>query len=145
LPGLAAGLLGGAFGGVLPSISFPALPGYAFSVSTDSGSNPRQTVGSGPYALSAGCRWALAPIVVDEIFGFLGRLASEGHSLLIVEQYVSRALALADLVYLLVRGRLVFSGEPAEVAGTDIFTHCLGAKVAVAEVPELQDRRRSPL
>lgn len=72
----------------------------------------------------------LAPILVDEIFAFLHRLSAEGHSLLIVEQYVAKALALADLVYLLVRGRLVFAGEPAEIEGTDIFAHYLGAEMA---------------
>jgi branched-chain amino acid transport system ATP-binding protein len=72
----------------------------------------------------------LAPILVDEIFAFLGRLATEGHTLLIVEQYVAKALALADLVYLLVRGRIVFAGEPAEIEGTDIFAHYLGAEMA---------------
>jgi branched-chain amino acid transport system ATP-binding protein len=71
----------------------------------------------------------LAPIIVDEIFEFLARLAAEGHSLLIVEQYVAKALALADLVYLMVRGHLVFAGEPAEIAGTDIFARYLGAEV----------------
>jgi branched-chain amino acid transport system ATP-binding protein len=69
----------------------------------------------------------LAPIIVGEIFDFLGRLASEGHSLLIVEQYVAKALALADLVYVLVRGRLVFAGEPSEIEGSDIVAHYLGA------------------
>jgi branched-chain amino acid transport system ATP-binding protein len=70
----------------------------------------------------------LAPILVDEIFQFLARLADEGHSLLIVEQYVAKALALADLVYLLVRGRMVFAGEPAEIQHTDIFARYLGAE-----------------
>lgn len=78
----------------------------------------------------------LAPILVDEIFRFLGRLSAEGHSLLIVEQYVSKALALADLVYLLVRGRVVFAGEPAEISGTDLFAHYLGAEaVEISGVP----------
>jgi branched-chain amino acid transport system ATP-binding protein len=72
----------------------------------------------------------LAPIVVDEIFEFLGRLASDGTSLLIVEQYVAKALGLARLVYLLVRGQMVFAGEAAEIAGTDIFAHYLGAELA---------------
>ena len=70
----------------------------------------------------------LAPIIVHEIFAFLARLAAEGHSLLIVEQYVAKALALADLVYVLVRGRLVFAGERAEIEGTDIFARYLGAE-----------------
>ena len=72
----------------------------------------------------------LAPILVDEIFVFLRRLADEGHSLLVVEQYVGKALALADLVYMLVRGRIVFVGEPSELEGSDIMAHYLGAEVA---------------
>ena len=72
----------------------------------------------------------LAPIIVDEIFEFLGRLAAEGHSLLIVEQYVAKALALADFVYVLVRGRLVFAGEPGEADDGDILGHYLGAAAA---------------
>jgi branched-chain amino acid transport system ATP-binding protein len=74
----------------------------------------------------------LAPIVVDEIFEFLARLASEGSSLLIVEQYVAKALALADLVYLLVRGRIAFCGEPAELTDSEIFSRYLGTEVAAS-------------
>ena len=33
----------------------------------------------------------LAPLIVDQIFDFLGRLVAEGAALLLVEQYVSRA------------------------------------------------------
>jgi branched-chain amino acid transport system ATP-binding protein len=68
----------------------------------------------------------LAPIVVDEIFSFLGRLSAEGHSLLIVEQYVAKALALADFLYVLVRGRLAFAGEAGEATEADITAHYLG-------------------
>jgi branched-chain amino acid transport system ATP-binding protein len=74
----------------------------------------------------------LAPIVVDEIFEFLARLASEGSSLLIVEQYVAKALALADLVYVLVRGRIVMCGEPAELTDSEIFSKYLGTEVEIA-------------
>ncbi|HEY1652652.1 MAG TPA: ABC transporter ATP-binding protein [Acidimicrobiales bacterium] len=71
----------------------------------------------------------LAPKIVDEIFEFLGRVAREGASLLLVEQYVSRALALADFVYLLDRGQIVFRGEPSELDGDDVFAHYLGSEV----------------
>lgn len=57
----------------------------------------------------------LAPLVVDEIFAFLEILAASGASLLLVEQYVTRALEVADYVYLLNRGEVVFIGEPAEI------------------------------
>jgi branched-chain amino acid transport system ATP-binding protein len=68
----------------------------------------------------------LAPVVVDKIFEFLGQIAASGAALLIVEQYVNRALALADTVYLLNKGGVVFAGPPADIAD-DLFTHYLGA------------------
>jgi branched-chain amino acid transport system ATP-binding protein len=52
----------------------------------------------------------LAPLIVDTIFEFIERLASDGTSLLIVEQYIKRALALASVVYLLNQGEIVYSG-----------------------------------
>jgi branched-chain amino acid transport system ATP-binding protein len=57
----------------------------------------------------------LAPTIVDEIFVFLDKLAREGSSLLLVEQYVTRALAAADFVFLMNRGRVAFAGEAGEV------------------------------
>jgi branched-chain amino acid transport system ATP-binding protein len=74
----------------------------------------------------------LAPRIVDEIFDFLGRLAAEGAALLLVEQYVTKALALADHVYTLARGQIAFAGEPAELAGEDVFASYLGTEVGAA-------------
>jgi branched-chain amino acid transport system ATP-binding protein len=68
----------------------------------------------------------LAPKVVDEIFEFLERLKDEGISLLLVEQYVTRALALADYVYLLHKGEVSFRGEPSELDHADVFLEYLG-------------------
>ena len=68
----------------------------------------------------------LAPRVVDEIFEFLRLLAGQGASLLLVEQYVTKALALADYVYLLHRGEIAFAGEPGELDGTDLFARYMG-------------------
>ena len=69
----------------------------------------------------------LAPLIVDEIFEYLRRLATEGISLLVVEQYVARALDLADYVYILNRGRIRFAGEPAEVGDQTVLESYLGA------------------
>jgi branched-chain amino acid transport system ATP-binding protein len=69
----------------------------------------------------------LAPKVVDEIFAFLAVLASEGTSLLLVEQYVARALAAADYVYLLNRGELAFAGEPTELDADALAEQYVGA------------------
>lgn len=64
----------------------------------------------------------LAPIVVEELFGVLDRFRSEETSVLLVEQYAQKALAMADLVYVLNRGRVVFAGEPHELtARPDVF------------------------
>jgi branched-chain amino acid transport system ATP-binding protein len=71
----------------------------------------------------------LAPIIVDEIFEFLGRLAAEGVSLLIVEQYVTKVMRVADFVYVLARGRIAFAGEPSELAHTDLIQQYLGVQV----------------
>jgi branched-chain amino acid transport system ATP-binding protein len=76
----------------------------------------------------------LAPVVVDEIFDFLGRLAAEGTSLLIVEQYVTRALKLSDYVFLLNRGQVGFAGEPGELDVDELFTRYMG-RSAEAAVP----------
>ncbi|MGH9003668.1 MAG: ABC transporter ATP-binding protein [Acidimicrobiia bacterium] len=68
----------------------------------------------------------LAPRVVDAIFAFLARLAGEGVALLVVEQYVAKALGIAQYVCVLDRGRLSFTGEPAEVEREQILASYLG-------------------
>jgi branched-chain amino acid transport system ATP-binding protein len=68
----------------------------------------------------------LAPRIVDEIFVHLRTLAATGISLLIVEQYVARALELADYVYILDRGRLTYVGEPSEISEARIAQSYLG-------------------
>jgi branched-chain amino acid transport system ATP-binding protein len=68
----------------------------------------------------------LAPKVVDDIFAFIGLLARTGASLLLVEQYVSRALELADHVYVLSRGRVTFNGSPSELDEENVVAGYLG-------------------
>jgi branched-chain amino acid transport system ATP-binding protein len=69
----------------------------------------------------------LAPLIVDEIFGHLRVLASAGTSMLVVEQYVARALALADYVFVLRKGQIEFAGEPGELGQDSILASYLGA------------------
>jgi branched-chain amino acid transport system ATP-binding protein len=68
----------------------------------------------------------LAPVVVDEILEAVALLRAEGRSLLIVEQYVHRAVELADYVYILHKGQIVFAGEPAQCASGVVFERYLG-------------------
>jgi len=74
----------------------------------------------------------LAPIIVDEIFEFLERMAAQGTALLLVEQYATKALAIADYVYILGRGAVTFAGDAAELEGEDVFQRYLGIDVAAA-------------
>jgi branched-chain amino acid transport system ATP-binding protein len=67
----------------------------------------------------------LAPLVVEEVFAGLQRVIELGVSVILIEQFVHRALAIADRCYVLRRGRVVWSGEAAE-AGADLLEHYLG-------------------
>ena len=69
----------------------------------------------------------LAPVVVDEIFEALAVLRDQGRSLLLVEQYVERAVQVADYVYILHKGRVVFVGEPSQCSSGEVFARYLGA------------------
>jgi branched-chain amino acid transport system ATP-binding protein len=63
----------------------------------------------------------LAPVIVDQIFESLKLLASTGVALVLVEQYVSRALEMADTAYLMARGAIAWSG-PAAALDSDAIT-----------------------
>jgi branched-chain amino acid transport system ATP-binding protein len=73
----------------------------------------------------------LAPRIVDDLFTFLGKLAQSGAALLLVEQYVERALAMADHVYLLNRGRIVGEGPPESFDAARIQESYVGVKTAL--------------
>jgi branched-chain amino acid transport system ATP-binding protein len=61
----------------------------------------------------------LAPIIVEELFDSVARLKAQGLTMVIVEQYLTYALRLADIVYVMAKGKIVFVGEPAELEGDD--------------------------
>jgi branched-chain amino acid transport system ATP-binding protein len=52
----------------------------------------------------------LGPIVVNQIFNALEKLNQEGVTILLVEQYVTKALEFSDRAYVLERGRIVMEG-----------------------------------
>jgi branched-chain amino acid transport system ATP-binding protein len=57
----------------------------------------------------------LAPTVVDALFEVIEALHREGVAMLLVEQNVGKALAVATRAYVLEEGRIVSSGTPAEL------------------------------
>jgi branched-chain amino acid transport system ATP-binding protein len=69
----------------------------------------------------------LAPLIVREIGRTLVRLKAERLSLLLVEQNYHLALQIADRVYVMSRGQIVYEGTPAALeASEDVKRHYLG-------------------
>ena len=87
----------------------------------------RAYVTQAKYVLLDEVSMGLAPTIVEEIFAFLGVLAASGAALLLVEQYVRKALDLADFVYVLNRGRIQFAGEAVELDADRLAESYLGA------------------
>jgi branched-chain amino acid transport system ATP-binding protein len=58
----------------------------------------------------------LAPLIVAELYEIIARIASEGVSVLIIEQYAQMALSVADYAAVMAQGRVKMFGEPGEVA-----------------------------
>ena len=54
----------------------------------------------------------LSPLIVEDMFGAIRRINAEGMSVLLVEQNVAMAMAVADRAYVLEEGRIVGEGEP---------------------------------
>jgi len=73
----------------------------------------------------------LAPIVVDAVFDNLERVRTEGISVLLIEQFVHRALAMADHCVILSRGRVGWSGRAAD-AGPEVLDRYLGEATSSA-------------
>ncbi len=57
----------------------------------------------------------LAPKIIDELYATLRRVNEAGTALLIVEQYVARAVSLAQSVVVLQHGEVVFDGPVDEL------------------------------
>lgn len=57
----------------------------------------------------------LAPIVVKQIYAALPRIKAAGATVVVVEQDIVQALAIADRVYCLQEGRVTLSGAPSQL------------------------------
>lgn len=57
----------------------------------------------------------LAPLVVAELYELVGQIAKEGFAILLVEQFASTALAVAERAAVMVQGRIEMEGTPAQI------------------------------
>jgi len=77
----------------------------------------------------------LAPRVIEELYAVLPGIQARGVSLLIVEQDLTRALAVADRFYCLLEGRVTLSGRPENTARATIERHYFGLPSGEVDLP----------
>jgi branched-chain amino acid transport system ATP-binding protein len=65
--------------------------------------------------------FGLAPVVVKQLFALLPTILADGTAILLVEQFVGQALAVASWAYVLEKGEVSFAGPAATLAQRDGF------------------------
>lgn len=65
--------------------------------------------------------FGLAPVVVKQLFALLPGILASGTSILLVEQFVGQALAVATRAYVLEKGELTFAGPASVLAEREGF------------------------
>ena len=68
----------------------------------------------------------LAPIVIRDIYNAIPAIKAQGTSILLVEQDIVQALAVADRVYCFQEGRVSLSGQPAALTREQIHAAYFG-------------------
>jgi branched-chain amino acid transport system ATP-binding protein len=63
----------------------------------------------------------LAPAIVDRLFEIVKTFRDNGTALILVEQFVTRALAVADRAYVVEKGEIGYSGTAAALAADEEF------------------------
>src|SRR3954453_12302333 len=81
----------------------------------------------------------LAPTIVQSLFSIVRSLPRQGVSVLIVEQFVTHALAVASRAYVLEKGEVAFSGKAAELARDEAFVK--GSYLGEGGVEAVEDLR----
>jgi branched-chain amino acid transport system ATP-binding protein len=69
----------------------------------------------------------LAPVLVQDLGEIIRKLKGKGISIVLVEQDLAFALELADHVYIMSKGKMVYEAPPAELwANNEVKTRYLG-------------------
>jgi branched-chain amino acid transport system ATP-binding protein len=69
----------------------------------------------------------LAPRIVNELYEIIPRIRDRGLSVIVVEQDITRSLAVADRFYCFLEGEVSLSGRPADANRETIMQHYFGA------------------
>ena len=78
----------------------------------------------------------LAPVLVDFVFDLIGRMRTEGRTMLVVEQNATRLLEVADRAYVLRTGEIAAEGAASDLlTREDLFDTFVGA-ARDSQIPE---------
>ncbi len=69
----------------------------------------------------------LAPLIVDSLFENVAAMRDRGITVVLVEQFMTHALALADVCYVIARGAVSWAGEASELRNSAVASHYLSA------------------
>ena len=69
----------------------------------------------------------LAPVVIKDIYKAVPTIKAAGASLIVVEQDIAQAIAVADRVYCMMEGRVTLSGPPGSLSRHTIHNAYFGA------------------
>lgn len=70
----------------------------------------------------------LSPLIVQEIYDILPHIRKKGTGIVVVEQDISRSLAVADRFYCLLEGSVTLSGNPKDVTREEVANNYFGVK-----------------
>ena len=68
----------------------------------------------------------LAPVIIDELYRIIPAIRARGVAVVLVEQDISRSLAVADRFYCLLEGKVNLTGRPSEVSRETVVQHYFG-------------------
>jgi branched-chain amino acid transport system ATP-binding protein len=71
----------------------------------------------------------LSPAAVDRVYASLQRLLQGGATVVLVEQDLQRALAVADRVLCMLEGRIVVDGRTRDLTRQEVLEHYFGARL----------------
>ena len=68
----------------------------------------------------------LAPLIIDQLYRLIPTIKQRGVGILVVEQDISRSLAVADRFYCLLEGRVTLASRPSETSRDIVMKHYFG-------------------
>jgi branched-chain amino acid transport system ATP-binding protein len=68
----------------------------------------------------------LAPLIIDQLYRLIPAIKQRGVGILVVEQDISRSLAVADRFYCLLEGKVTLASRPSETSRDIVMKHYFG-------------------